>query len=283
MDDHVDRGVIDIVQPACLDDLQALVGERRRVDRDLGPHRPGRVAEGLVRGHRRQVRRPVEERPARRGQDERGDPVQRLPDEALPDRRVLRIDRAEPGERAGHRVARGRRGDRRRAGSRLRHHEMAPRDERLLVGGCHDLAGAERGEDGPEADDPAGGDDDEIDVVAGRDGLEAVRLVLGQDRLAWSMTRSLIREQSLVPTRGEGDDLERVGMGGEDVERLRPDRPGRAEDRHAASPRRAAVSDTRRRHRGRPPERRRGTSRPDRGAHRDPGSAARSPSPLPRA
>ena len=49
VDDHLDRVVLDIVQPVCLDDLQALVGERRRVDRDLGAHRPGRVAERLLR------------------------------------------------------------------------------------------------------------------------------------------------------------------------------------------------------------------------------------------
>ena len=39
MDDHVDRVVLDIVQPVCLDDLQALVGEGGRIDRDLGAHR----------------------------------------------------------------------------------------------------------------------------------------------------------------------------------------------------------------------------------------------------
>ena len=52
MDDHLDRVVADIVQPVRLDDLQALVRERRRVDRDLGAHRPGRVAERLLRGDR---------------------------------------------------------------------------------------------------------------------------------------------------------------------------------------------------------------------------------------
>ena len=62
------------------------------------------------RGDRRQVRGPVEERPARRRQDERRDAGHRLADEALPDRRVLGVDRAEPGERARERVpgARGR-------------------------------------------------------------------------------------------------------------------------------------------------------------------------------
>ena len=49
VDDHLDRVVVDIVQPVRLDDLQALVGERGGVDRDLGAHRPGRVAERLGR------------------------------------------------------------------------------------------------------------------------------------------------------------------------------------------------------------------------------------------
>ena len=49
VDDDLDRVVVDIVQPVRLDDLQALVGERRRVDRDLGAHRPGRVAQRLRR------------------------------------------------------------------------------------------------------------------------------------------------------------------------------------------------------------------------------------------
>ena len=38
MDDDVDRVVVDIVQPVRLDDLQALVRERRGVDRDLRAH-----------------------------------------------------------------------------------------------------------------------------------------------------------------------------------------------------------------------------------------------------
>ena len=108
VDDDLDRVVADIVQPVCLDDLQALVGERRRVDRDLGAHRPGRVAEGLRRGRRRRARPAVASRngPPEAVRIERGDAGHRLADEALPDRRVLGVDRPEPGERAGERVAR---------------------------------------------------------------------------------------------------------------------------------------------------------------------------------
>ena len=49
MDEHVDPLVGDIVQPACLDDLQALVHERRGIDGDLGAHGPGRVCQGVAR------------------------------------------------------------------------------------------------------------------------------------------------------------------------------------------------------------------------------------------
>ena len=110
VDDHLDRVVADIVQPVRLDDLQALVGERRRVDRDLGAHRPGRVAERLLRGDRgERLGRPRRgtARPTRSGSSA-STPAIALADEALPDRRVLRVDRPEPGERAGQRVARAR-------------------------------------------------------------------------------------------------------------------------------------------------------------------------------
>ena len=117
VDDDLDVVIADIVQPVRFDDLQALVGERRRVDGDLRAHRPGRVAQGLGRrdrGHRRGVG--VEERAAGCGEDERRDAGHRLADEALPDRRVLRVDRAQPGERARERIGGRRRGDTRRRG-----------------------------------------------------------------------------------------------------------------------------------------------------------------------
>ena len=60
-----------------------------------------------------------------------------------------------------------------RAGER--HDEVAAGDERLLVGRGDDLAGAQRGEDRPKADHAARADDDEVDVVAGRERLERVR------------------------------------------------------------------------------------------------------------
>ncbi len=178
VDHHLDGVVVDIVQPVRLDHLQALVRERRRVDRDLGSHRPGRVAEGLLRAHGGEVRGLVEEGAAGRGQDERSDTGQRLADEALPDGRVLAVDRAEPGQRARERIHRA---FARHPGCQVasqRHHEVAAGDERLLVGRSDDLARCERRDDRSEADDAARSDDDEVDVIAGRQRRQGVVAVV---------------------------------------------------------------------------------------------------------
>ena len=120
MDDDVDRLVADIVQPARLDDLQALVGEGRGVDRDLGAHPPRRVPQRALRRDRGEASAgKVEERAAGRGEDEAVHGREALPDEALPDRRVLGVDRAQPAERAREGLAGSRPpGARRRAPAR---------------------------------------------------------------------------------------------------------------------------------------------------------------------
>ena len=99
---------------------------------------------------------------------------------------------------------------------------MAAGDERLLVGRRDDLAGPQRGEDRPEADDAARPDDDEVDVVAGRERLERVRaadpfragrqvqpgkaaLVAERDRRGSEPGR-LLGQQAGVRTGREGDD-----------------------------------------------------------------------------
>ena len=79
--------------------------------------------------------------------------VHRFADQALPDRRVLRVDRAQPGERARVRVARVRRRARRGERTGQRHDEVTAGDQRLLVGRGDDLAGPQRGEDRAKADD----------------------------------------------------------------------------------------------------------------------------------
>ena len=64
----------------------------------------------LLRGDGRELLgRRVQERPARRGEHQARDPCLRFADQALPDGRVLRVDRPQPGERGRERVARVRR------------------------------------------------------------------------------------------------------------------------------------------------------------------------------
>ena len=177
MHDDVDRVVVDIVQPVCLDHLQALVREGRRVDRDLRAHRPRRVAQGLLgrdRGER--LRRRVEERAARRGEDQPRDRRPRLADQALPDRRVLRVDRAQPGERRRRAGRTGRpRGALRRPGARPR---ASRGGRRRRASPCwrsrRPCRRAARRAPGRSDTTPPVPDDHEVDVVAGRERLERV-------------------------------------------------------------------------------------------------------------
>ena len=50
MHDDLDPLVVEPEEVVRLDQLEALVRERRRVDRDLRPHRPRRMREGLLHG-----------------------------------------------------------------------------------------------------------------------------------------------------------------------------------------------------------------------------------------
>ena len=296
MDHHVDRVVLDIVQPVCLHDLQALVGEGRRIDRDLRPHVPRRVTQRLLRRDHGQLGRAgVEERSARCGQQEPGDRTGRLAREALPDRGVLRIDRPQPGQRAREGVP----GIDRRAFGRPcaseRHDEVAAGDEWLLVGRGDDFARGERGEHRAEADDAACTDDDEVHVVARGQLLERVRpadpfrargqlqgggrpLVGDADR-GRMQERHLFREDVGGPPGRQRDDSECLGMAGEHLDRLAADGPGTAEERdpdrslgRPATPLRAAprpgvgATGRSRRHTGSRSGRRTGTSRSGRGS-----------------
>ena len=77
-----------------LDQLEALVHERRRIDGDLGAHRPGRVRDRLLRRRLRDaLRRPGAERPARGGQRVGADVRRVAPVDELVERVVLGIDR----------------------------------------------------------------------------------------------------------------------------------------------------------------------------------------------
>ena len=201
MDDDIDPLVRHPVEPVGLDDLQSLVGERRGIDRDLGAHRPGRMAQGAGGADAREaVERRVEEGPARGREEQAGDVVERLAGEALPDRGVLRIDRAQPAERGGQGVARIRCRTFGRPGSGLGHHEVAARHERLLVGGRDDLAGPKGGEDGAQAHDAAGRDDHEVHVRSGRELLEGARAA----RLGAAGRAGRGPRPSRPPRRGDG-------------------------------------------------------------------------------
>ena len=266
----------------------------------FAPMRPGRVPEGLLRGDRRQrLRARIEERSAGCGEDQRGHVLHRFADEALPDRRVLGIDRPEPGERARERVQRRHRGDGRRVRPRQRHHQVAAGDQGLLVGGRDDLAGAQRGKDRPQADDATRPDDHEVHVVADRERLEGVRAAdalgagrevhrgqarrIGQADGPRTQAGHLLGERRGIRPGGQRDDLEGLGVRGEDVDRLAPDRAGRAEQRDPATRGRVAVEVRRgrRRHTGSRPAPRTGTNRRGRASRHGPGSACRSPWPPP--
>ena len=110
--------VRDAEQVVRLDQLEPLVRERRRVDRDLRPHAPGRMRERLLgRDVLELVARAAAERPAGAGEHERVDLLAARALEALEERRVLAVDREDPSAAA---LARGER-------------ELAGGDEALLV------------------------------------------------------------------------------------------------------------------------------------------------------
>jgi hypothetical protein len=119
---------------------------------------------------------------------------------------------------------------------------VAAGDERLLVRGGHDLAGPQRREDRPQADDPAGRDDDKIDVRVRSDLLERGRAAdspraagqvepTGGRRVperddSRSEAGNLLVEDVRLPAGRKPDDPEAVGMKSEDVHRLPPDGSG---------------------------------------------------------
>ena len=111
------RGQVE--QMMSLDDLQGLVHQRRRVDRDLRPHVPGRMIEGLVDGHLGQrLQRNIPQRASGGRQHDLLNLVVMSGRHGLKNRRVLAIDRQHVN--AG--------------GTGAVHHEFARHDQRLFVG-----------------------------------------------------------------------------------------------------------------------------------------------------
>ena len=222
--------------------------------------------------------RRVEERAARRGQDQRArrPPSTRRRGTARSPSAPSRSAAARP---AGWRT--GRRGRSRRRAPRQRRGRAASRGGRRRRASpcwpsrrpCRPRSAARTGR---RLTTPPVADDDEVDVVAGRQRLEGVRRrrrvpcraagparrapVIaegdrdGRRRAACSASSPALR------ARRQGDDPEGVGMRGQDVDRLAADRAGRAEERDAArgrSPASRRVSRGRRGHTGSRPVRRR--------------------------
>src|SRR4029078_9095619 len=111
------------VQPFGLDDLERLVDEGGRVDRDLRAHVPGGMRPRLFGRERRQrLFRAAAERSPTGGEHETRYGLDSFPRQALPDGRMLAVDRAKAVERvAAYRLE-------------LARDERPPGDERLLVG-----------------------------------------------------------------------------------------------------------------------------------------------------
>jgi hypothetical protein len=118
MDEHLELVGREPEQVMRLDEFEALVHEGRRIDVDLGAHRPGRVAGGLDRrGARDALPRPSPKRSAGRRDGRRGDILDRTGRERLRERVVLRIHRLDRHSKA----------------ARVGHEEDPGADERLLV------------------------------------------------------------------------------------------------------------------------------------------------------
>ncbi len=96
MDDHFDALVRQVEQMMGFDDLEPFVHEGGGVDRDLLPHGPGGMGQGLLPGDRGQVRRrPAPEGSAGRSDHQRVDRPSAGSRHQLEERRVLGIDRQD--------------------------------------------------------------------------------------------------------------------------------------------------------------------------------------------
>ncbi len=236
------HAVLGTEQLVRLDDLEPLVHERRRVDRDLGSHAPRGVGQGVVDGDLGQVAAAAPpERTARGGEHDLGHPAARRVAafvrghgdraQAHVHGAVLGVDRHQLGARGGAGVG----------------HDGPRSDERLLVGQRQALAGLQRSErDGQagEADDAVHADVGDIadgrqgvgaghDLGAGGDaGLDGGGLGGVGDGDDLGTHRPGLLDQRV--DRGVGPDghhLEPFGLGGHDLEGLGADGTGRPGDR----------------------------------------------------
>ena len=191
-------------------------------------------------------------------------PAPGLADEALPDRRVLGVDRAEPGERARERVARVVAATSAASARASGITRWPPATSVSLLAVATTLPARERREDRAEADDAAGRDDDQVDVVAGgeldegvgpatrpcRTGLDAGRggrVADADDRRAEA--GGLLATACRSTARGERDHAERSGSPARTSSAWRPIEPVEPRTATPAAGERRGQR-TRRRHRG---------------------------------
>ena len=217
-------------QPARLDDFERLVHHRRRVDGYLAPHLPSGMFEGVVRrGVFQAVDGRVSERAAGRGDDELGHRRRAFAADALPDGVRLAVEGQDFDP----------------VGAGALHDGFAREDDGFLVGERDALARVDGGERGRDGDVARGGGDDGVDVGmrgdfgqpagfsrAGRGGDGGF---VGARPVAVEESRTklarLLAKQPRVAVAGEADHVEALRKRSNHVERLRPDRPGRTQNR----------------------------------------------------
>ena len=145
--DDVDTVEVDAEQLVRLDDLQALVHERRRVDGDLGAHGPRRVLQRVGDGDALELgSRRAAERPTAGGEQDAAHLVRGTGAQRLVDGGVLRVDRHDLAAAVSPLL-----GDDRPAG-----------DEALLVGQRESLAVRQRRQRGGKAGEADDGVEDDI-------------------------------------------------------------------------------------------------------------------------
>ena len=230
VDDDVDPFVGDAEEVVRLDHLEALVHQRRAVDRDPAAHLPGRVVERLGDAYGAEIVAAAEGA-AGGGDQQAVDGAGSLGADQLVERRVLGVDRQEPRSR--------------RLGER--HHQLAAEHQALLVGERDVDPGAERGDGRAE---PGGADDAvEDEVRLGCRDQPPYALLTGEHgplpRLGGARRGIRVGERNrrdAVPpglahghppaTPGGQPDGLQFRRRLDHLERLRPDRPRRAEYQH---------------------------------------------------
>ncbi|MDR6099717.1 hypothetical protein QE454_003336 [Microbacterium sp. SORGH_AS454] len=211
---HRDPVVRHVEEQVRLDHLKALVDESGGVRRDHTAHVPRGVSEGLRGGDVLQlVARASAEGASGCREHEPAHFTVVTGAQRLSDRGVLGVHRDDL-------PLGGERGD-----------ELAADDQRLFVGEGEGAPRLEGGDGGTESDRPG-------DAVEHHVGLDVADELLGLDGAEGGVLdaegQGLRLDAGTVGAGGEADDLEAIGVVGDDVERLRADRTGGTEDEDAA-------------------------------------------------